>query len=988
MRACTWLVSTLAMLSVSAAISAQQGRETPVITWPAPAPIIYGAPLTDAQLNAIASTTGQFVYGPPIGTTLQAGDGQLLTTTFIPSDTMRYNVVSKSVAINVAKATPTIDWPAPLSIAVGTPLSERQLNATSSVGGTFSYSPSYSDMFAAAGAQTLSLRFAPADSANFNPVMTTVSIGVISVPIKFSSSEPTPVRDAPAKAQAVAQSGQQSVVALKEGLALTDPLVTWITPSAIVWGTPLGATQLNAAASVPGFFIYSPAGQTILEVGSGQTLSVTFTPVDMANYSSVTKKVTIDVTKRTPTLTWSNATITVGTPLSFTQLSAASSVAGSFVFTPPAGTVLPATRYLLKTGTVVTTVAGVFTPTDTAHYTNATATSVVTVNGWKRTPVARLLGRPGPGPVVVDGSGNVYIPDTSNQRIVMVSASNGAVSVIAGSGVCGFTGDGGPAVSARLCNPSSVALDRSGNLYIADTSTFRIRKVSAVTGIITTIAGTGVAGFSGDGGPATLAQIATPRYIATDALGNVYLSEGCRVRKVTSGTGIIDSVAGTGVCGTTPDGGPALATRFNQTGGVAIDASGNLWIADGSTDEGFRVRRVDANTSLVSTRFTHTNSFFSPPGALSLDDAGDVAVRAAGSSGGAFLIPANNAITPYFSSNSLQELASQSTFTGSLDAAGNLYVAYEEFTDSVASITLFKFSDQTTSAPRIGADFDGDGRSELVAYTPSTGQWLSLDSSTLYTTRHEFDPQFWGAPGDVPVLGDYDGDNRLDYAVYRPSTGAWYFIPSRTRVGVGYTWGAVGDVPVPGDYDGDGKNDLAVYRPSTGEWYFLKSSTGFAVGAGFKWGAVGDVPAQADFDGDGITDLVVYRPTTGEWYVLKSSSGFSVGAGYQWGAPGDVPVPGDYDGDGPADLAVYRPSTGEWYFRTSSSGYATAAGFKWGAVGDLPVEADYDGDGKVDLAVYRPSTSDWFILKSSSAFTVGIGYHWGKSGDIAVVVVK
>lgn len=211
---------------------------------------------------------------------------------------------------------------------------------------------------------------------------------------------------------------------------------------------------------------------------------------------------------------------------------------------------------------------------------------------------------------------------------------------------------------------------------------------------------------------------------------------------------------------------------------------------------------VDANTSLVSTRFTHTNSFFSPPGALSIDDAGDVAVRAAGSSGGAFLIPANNAITPYFSSNSLQELASQSTFTGSLDAAGNLYVAYEEFTDSVASITLFKFSDQTTSAPRIGADFDGDGRSELVAYTPSTGQWLSLDSSTLYTTRHEFDPQFWGAPGDVPVLGDYDGDNRLDYAVYRPSTGAWYFIPSRTRVGVGYTWGAVGDVPVPGDYDG------------------------------------------------------------------------------------------------------------------------------------------------------------------------------------------
>ncbi len=174
------------------------------------------------------------------------------------------------------------------------------------------------------------------------------------------------------------------------------------------------------------------------------------------------------------------------------------------------------------------------------------------------------------------GRGTLYIADTTNNRIRKVSG--GIISTVAGTGTAGYSGDGGQATSAQLNNPIGVAVDGEGNLYIADLVNARVRKVSG--GVITTVAGTGTAGYSGDGGQATSAQLNTPYGVAVDGQGNVYISDlnNQRIRKVSGG--IITTVAGTGTAGFSGDGGQATSAQLNNPVGVAVDAQGNLYIAD------------------------------------------------------------------------------------------------------------------------------------------------------------------------------------------------------------------------------------------------------------------------------------------------------------------------------------------------------------------------------------------------------------------------
>src|SRR6185369_15254773 len=145
--------------------------------------------------------------------------------------------------------------------------------------------------------------------------------------------------------------------------------------------------------------------------------------------------------------------------------------------------------------------------------------------------------------VAVDGTGNLYIADFSNNRIRKV-APNGTITTVAGNGGSGYTGDGGQAASAQLNLPIGVAVDGRGNLYIADSGNNVIRMVSS-TGTISTIAGTGAAGYSGDGGLATKAQLANPRAIAVDSVGNVYIADGSTViRQIVFPSGIIQTIGG------------------------------------------------------------------------------------------------------------------------------------------------------------------------------------------------------------------------------------------------------------------------------------------------------------------------------------------------------------------------------------------------------------------------------------------------------------
>ena len=198
--------------------------------------------------------------------------------------------------------------------------------------------------------------------------------------------------------------------------------------------------------------------------------------------------------------------------------------------------------------------------------------------------------------LALDGAGNLYIADLGNRRIRKVDAT-GVITTVAGTGRRGSGGDGDPATTAQLYEPTGVALDGAGNLYIADSQNQRIRKVDAA-GVITTVAGFGRRGYGGDGGPAVGARLAVPRGVAADGAGNLYIADtwNHRIRKVDA-AGVITTVAGNGTCCSSGDGGPAVGARLNQPRGVALDGAGNLYIADAGNN---RIRKVDA-AGVIST---------------------------------------------------------------------------------------------------------------------------------------------------------------------------------------------------------------------------------------------------------------------------------------------------------------------------------------------------------------------------------------------------
>jgi len=201
-----------------------------------------------------------------------------------------------------------------------------------------------------------------------------------------------------------------------------------------------------------------------------------------------------------------------------------------------------------------------------------------------------------PTNIASDGAGNIYISDFGNNRIRKVTAG-GAISTFAGNGTGGYSGDTGPATSAQIYQPEGLAVDAAGNLYISDAGNNRVRKVT-LGGVITTVVGTGARGYAGDGGPATSAQISQPEGLAVDANGNLYIadSENNCIRKVTAG-GVISTIAGTGTAGYGGDGGPAMTAQVSFPLGVSMDTAGNLYVADTNNN---RIRKV-TKSGIIST---------------------------------------------------------------------------------------------------------------------------------------------------------------------------------------------------------------------------------------------------------------------------------------------------------------------------------------------------------------------------------------------------
>lgn len=203
-----------------------------------------------------------------------------------------------------------------------------------------------------------------------------------------------------------------------------------------------------------------------------------------------------------------------------------------------------------------------------------------------------------PSSTAIDsGNRNLFITDYSNSRIRKINLTTNIITTVAGNGISGYNGDSSSAISSELFDPEGIAVDFAGNLYIADSQNSRIRKVNT-NGIISTIAGTGVAGYSGDGGFAVNAEVAYPFGMAVDTSGNIYFSDvgDLVIRKIAKSTGVINTIAGTGNFGYTGNDSAATNCTFEYPAGIALDGSGNIYVADHSTNT---IRMISASDSKI-----------------------------------------------------------------------------------------------------------------------------------------------------------------------------------------------------------------------------------------------------------------------------------------------------------------------------------------------------------------------------------------------------
>ena len=608
---------------------------TPTITWSGPAAITYGTPLSATQLNATANVPGTFSYSPAIGAILSAGT-HTLTVTFTPTDTTDYSTATATVMLTVNQATPVLTWGTPSPITYGTPLGSAQLNASSTVAGTFSYSPAAGAVLTA-GAQTLTVTFTPTDTTDYRAATATVTLTVNKA----------------------------------------TPIVTWGMPVPITYGTPLGSAQLNASATVAGTFNYSPAAGTVLTVGT-QTLTVTFTPTDSTDYTTATAAVTLTVNPVPTPSFFAPSSANLGS----SNIGSVSS-AQAFTYTFTSGFTVGSTAVLTQgstgldfadagTGTCAAntyyaagqscTVNVLFTPRFAGtrygavvlHDSIGDVVAIAYLQGTgvgpqitfqpstQNTVTTFTSGDPYPGGVASDGIGNVYIVSYTNN---CGSAQLVKETPLAGS----YTGSVIP--TTPMSCPGGVAVDGAGNIYVADSGHFRVIKETPIAGsyVESTVATFPVASAS------------APVGVAVDGSGNVYIPLG-------SAAGIVykETLTTSGYVQST------VVSGLPSDAGIAVDGSGSVYIAINETN-GWVVKATPTVNGYSQSTIPVSGA--GVPSAVALDGSGDVYVT---------FINSNNGLGQVFKETVTANGYSQSTVpTGGLnqpdgiavDGAGNVYVA-------------------------------------------------------------------------------------------------------------------------------------------------------------------------------------------------------------------------------------------------------------------------------------------------------------------------
>ena len=539
--------------------------------------------LTSAIVGFVNGDTQIVVSGAPSLTTSATASSPVGAYPIVADQgtlsAANYSFAFINGTLNITQATPPITWSAPAAITYGTALSSTQLNATSSLPGTYVYTPAAGTV-PAAGSYTLSVTLTPTDTIDYTTATASVTLQV-----------------------------NQAI-----------PSITWVTPAAISYGTPLSATQLDATSAVPGAYAYTPAAGTVLSVGSN-TLSVIFTPNDTADYTTATASVTLQVNQATPSIRWvTPAAISYGTPLSAAQLDATSAVPGAYAYTPAAGTVLSVGSYTLSV---------TFTPTDTTDYSTTTASvrlvvrqAVPSIN-WS-TPDAIPFGTelsatqldaassvPGAfayapsGPQItppdgnaqitlptsvlnvpigmaMDRAGNLFYADSNNNQVLELPAGGGAQTALPASG---------------LNYPTGVAVDAAGDVFIADNRNNQVVELPWT-------------------GSAWGAQVNIPAGtrnawgVAVDGTGNLYVAD--------FGNSRVMVVPWTGTAWGTPT--PLPATKLANPWDVAVDAAGDVFIADTGNN---RVVEMPWTGTAWGSQITVGSGLYAPT-SLAFDAQGDL----------------------------------------------------------------------------------------------------------------------------------------------------------------------------------------------------------------------------------------------------------------------------------------------------------------------------------------------------------------------------
>jgi sugar lactone lactonase YvrE len=336
--------------------------------------------------------------------------------------------------------------------------------------------------------------------------------------------------------------------------------------------------------------------------------------------------------------------------------------------------------------------------------------------------------------VSLDSSGNIYIADHDNNAIREVVIATGKIQTFAGSatGVAGATGDGGAATSALLHGPSAVFVDTGNNVFIADTTNSEIREVASVNGKIARIAGNGLSGFTGDGGPATAAELSSPLGVFVDGTGNVVIADTANhfVRQVVAASGNIHSIAGNGQLNFAGDGSSALNAALNLPGGVAVDGPRNIFISDTANNV---VRKVVASTGLIQTIAGTTGGALNGPTGIFVDSSNNVfiadtknnVIRELVASSGTLQIIAGNGTPGYQGDNGPPAQAELKLPTGVfVDSIGNIFIA-DTGNNVIREIVFSTGKIQTVAGTNAGSPgFGGDGG-------PATSALLSSPSGVF-----------------------------------------------------------------------------------------------------------------------------------------------------------------------------------------------------------------------------------------------------------------